>query len=50
MILYVLLHRNMPWEFDNKEELLEKIGSPFQINKELSEDVKDFLKRTLTTR
>lgn len=48
MILYVLLHGTFPWEYANKNEFLERVGKPYTINKELSEDVKEFLKRTLT--
>ena len=43
MILYVLLHGITPWEFQDKAGLLEKLGKPYQINKELSEDIKDFI-------
>lgn len=50
MILYVLLHGALPWEFQDKAGLLDKVGKPYHINKELSEDTKDLLKRTLTAR
>jgi|688.fasta_scaffold1040597_1 hypothetical protein len=50
MILYVLLHGTTPWEFQDKAGLLEKVGKPYQINKDLSEDTKDFIKRTLNAR
>jgi len=50
MILYVLLHGTTPWEIQDKARLLEKVGKPYQINKDLSEDTKDFIKRTLNAR
>jgi len=49
VILYELLHGSTPWECKNEKELLEKVArQPICFGKNLSDDVKDFIRKCLT--
>jgi hypothetical protein len=48
MILYVMLHGKEPWEIVGPNDLLDNHLKPFPISNDLSDDVKDFLKQTIT--
>jgi serine/threonine protein kinase len=48
VILYEILHGKAPWESSTEKELLEKISRQvFTIDRALSEDLKDFVRKCL---
>lgn len=50
MILYSMLHGKEPWEIIGPSDLMQGPSKLFPINGDLSEDVRDFLRQTITSR
>jgi serine/threonine protein kinase len=48
VLLYEMLHGKAPWEPVTEKELPEKIRQSFTFNRNISEDVRDFIRKCLT--
>jgi serine/threonine protein kinase len=49
-MLYEMLHGKAPWESSTEKELLEKINKQnYTLNRRLSEDLKDFIRKCLSS-
>jgi serine/threonine protein kinase len=50
VMLYEMVHGKAPWESTSEKELLEKINKQnYQISRNLSEDLKDFIRKCLAS-
>jgi serine/threonine protein kinase len=50
VMLYEMVHGKAPWESTSEKELLEKINKQnYQIGRNLSEDLKDFIRKCLAS-
>lgn len=50
VILYEMLHGKAPWACSNEKQLIEEINkNNIYLLKSLSEDLKDFIRKCLTT-
>lgn len=49
VMLYEIVHGKAPWQSTTEKDLIEKIKrQTYTINKNLSEDLKDFIRKCLT--